>query len=1225
MRCKLGVLAGFVLVFSVGASAQDGDASAAPKVANPWFLLTGPKEVTLTKATSTPHFNQTITITDTPPNGTFNVPYSFQFTATGGTAPYNWSWFPFNGTNGGIPPRLNLTNSGANAGAVSGTPIQAGTFVVSVNVNDGNNGDFGGSNFTIVINLNVTGSPQSGLVGIKYPGAQFSASGGSGSYTFVATGLPSGMILSTGGALSGTPTQAGTFPLTITATDTQNATLTGTENVTLTINTCTPTFLTPAGLVSGDIGSPYSQAIIVSGCMLPYTFAVSPSSSGSTSTLPPGLTLSQPATGSTSAVISGTPTSAAGSPYTFNVTVTEANKGTATQTFSIGINPQLVLAATSPLPAATVGQLYSQSLMPTGGTPPYSSVSLDVPPPGMTLDSPSGLLHGTPPASAASATPYTFTATLIDNLAAEVQKTFQLLIMSGQPSIQLSPTTLNFTAAVGGPPPASQAVSIAAAPSTSGAKYSVSIDGGQQGTNAPFTLSATPGSGNAPSQLLVNVDQGSLQPGNTSGRIRVFDQNKVETDVAVNLTVTQATAQVQMAPMKLRFAATMQSPGTFEQDLAVTTAGGNPAGFSASVVNGSSWLSIVGASGQTVRNSAVFVRVIVNSQGQSVGSHSDTIHFTYPGGTADVPVYLFVRNSGSVLGANVTGLRYRARQGGGFTGNEAVQVLDLGDPNTTVNWTAQVVSGANLVSLGVTSGTATPTQPASLPINLAAGATQQNPGGYYALISITDPNSSNSPVYIVVVLDLASSNAPPVPDPEPTGLFFAVAAGGAQSPAQTVALNTSSATPVAFQVAAFTADGGNWLVVNPASGQSSGSAPGSFTVAVNPAGLSPGVYSGSVSISIGAVVAAIDITVVVLPAGSVIPSSSEVPRDSPRATSCTPSKLAMTEIGVANNFSVPAKWPATLIVHLNDDCANSVTNGAVVASFSNGDPPLSLRNTGQGANYSATWQPGTTTSQMVVSLNATAATLAPATLQLVGGVAANQNAAPVLANGGTVNAFNPVSGGALSPGTIVEMFGTGLSSATTATGAPPLPISFSGTTVLIAGLSAPLYYVSDGQLNVQIPSELPANQQYPILVTVNGAVTLPDQLDMVTLQPGVDASTTGTIVAQHGADFSLVTSGSPAKPGETIVVYLLGMGATNPAVASGQPAPSNPLAMVTSQPTITVGGQSAHVDFAGLTPGFAGLYQVDFDVPTTASTGNLPVVISQNGVVTNNTTLPVSK
>jgi uncharacterized protein (TIGR03437 family) len=1218
MRCKLGVLVGVVLAFCVSASAQKTDAPATRKVANPWFLLTGPKQVTGTKATATPHFNQQVTFTNSPPNGNFMVPYQpFQFTTTGQSTGATLMFFR-NTDAGNLPPGIMLSTNGI----LTGTPTQVGAFSFQIFVSD-QQGDSGSMNFTMAINLAVSGSPAAGMVGIKYPGAQFAAAGGSGSYTFTATGVPVGMSLSTAGALSGTPTQAGSFPLTITATDMQNPAITGTESVTLTIATCTPSFLTSA-LVGGDIGSPYSQAIIVSGCNLPYTFAVTPVQSGS-GTLPPGLTLSQPSTGSSSAIISGTPTSAAGSPYTFNVTVTEANKGTATQTFTISVNPQLGFGATSPLPAATVGQAYSQSLIPTGGAQPYYAVTLDVPPPGMTLDSPSGLLHGTPPASAASATPYTFTAKLVDNIAAEVQKTFQLSIMNGQPSIQVSPTTLNFTAAVGGPPPASQAVSITPAASASGAKYSVLIDGGQPGANPPFTLTATPGSGGVPAQLVVGVDQGLLQAGNTSGRIRVFDQNKVETDVTVNLTVTAAPVQLQVGPSRLRFAATIQTPGTFEQDLAVTTAGGNPAGFSASVANGSSWLSIMGASGQTVRNSAVFVRVIVNTHGQSIGSHSDTIHFTYAGGSVDVPVSLFIRNAGPVLGVNVTGLRYRARQGGGFTGNEAVQVLDLGDANTTVNWTAQVVSGSNLVTLGATSGTATPTQPGSLAINLAASATQQNPGGYYALISISDPNSSNSPVYIVVVLDLAPSTAPPVPDPDPTGLFFAVAAGGAQSPAQSIALNTSSATPVAFQVAASTADGGTWLIVNPASGQSSGSAPGSFAVAVNPAGLSPGVYSGSVSVSIGAVVSTIDITVVVLPAGSVVPSSSETPRELPRATSCTPSKLAMTEIGIANNFSVPAKWPATLIVHLNDDCANSVTSGAVVASFSNGDPPISLRNTGQGANYSATWQPGTTTSQMVVSLNATAGTLAPATLQLVGGVGANQNAAPVLASGGTVNAFNPISGGALSPGTIVEMFGTGLSSATTATGAPPLPISFSGTTVLIGGLSAPLYYVSDGQVNVQIPSELPANQQYPILVTVNGAVTLPDQLDMVTLQPGVDSYSGGSIVAQHGADFSLITAGSPAKPGETVVVYLLGMGATNPPVASGQPAPSNPLAMVTAQPTITVGGQSAHVDFAGLTPGFAGLYQVDFDVPASASSGNLPVVISQNGVVTNSTTLPVSR
>jgi len=1225
MLSKIGCMFGLLLAFAIHATAQTKPGAPTPKSDNPWFLLTGPKQVTVTKAASTPHFNQQVTFTNTPPNGVFNVPYSpFQLTATGQSTGATLSWF-VNTDVGSLPPGLMLSNNGV----LTGTPTQVGSFRFGIFVND-QQGDFGSTSYTIAIGLAVSGAPPADIVGVPYPHFQFSAAGGSGSYGFqVATGsgpLPNGLTLSAAGVVSGTPTVAGTFPVTILATDQQSGgSITGSAVFTFTITSCTPTFLTPSSLTSGDVGSPYTQAIIVSGCTLPYTFSIS-QTPFSANTLPPGLGLSQPATGSSSAIISGTPTTGIGDPYSFNVTVTEANKGTATQTFTININPQLAIAATSPLPTATAGQLYSQSLMPTGGTPPYSSIFLDVPPPGMTLDSPSGLLHGTPPAGSASSTPYTFTATLIDNLAAQVRKTFQLLIISAQPLLSISPTTLNFTASAGGPPPANQAVSITPITAAStGSTFSASVDGGQAGSNPPFTLTASPASGAAPSQMVVSVDQGTLQPGNTSGRIRIVDQNKVETDIAVNLTVTAVNAQLQASPGRLRFAATTQSPGTFEQDLAVTTVGGAPTGFSASVVNGSSWISLLGASGQTLRNSAVFVRVLVNSQGQSVGNHTDTIHFTFAGGGIDVPVSLFVRNGGPALGVNVTGLRYHAQQGGGFSAAQTVLVLNVGDPATTVNWTAQIVSGSNIVSLGATNGTATATSPGSLPINLTSGATQFNPGGYYALISISDPNSSNSPVYVVVVLDLAPSGSPPLPDPSPTGLYFVVAAGGAQSATQTVAANTSSAQAVTFQVAASTANGGSWLVVNATSGQTSGQTPGSFGVAVNPTGLTPGVYTGSVNISIGTTVRTIDITVIVLPAGSVIPSSAGEPSELPHATSCTPSKLAMTEIGISNNFSVPATWPATLIVRLNDDCANSVSNGAVVASFSNGDPPISLLNTGQGANYSATWQPSTTSSQMVVSLNASAGTLAPANLQLVGGVAANQSAAPVLANGGTVNAFNPISGGALSPGTIVEMFGSGLSASTTATGAPPLPITFSGTTVLIGGLSAPLYYVSSGQLNVQIPSELPSNQSYPILVTVNGAITLPDQLDMVTLQPGVDASTGGTLVAQHGADFSLVTAASPAKPGETLVVYLLGMGATSPAVPSGQPAPSNPLAMVTAQPSITVDGQSAHVDFAGLTPGFAGLYQIDFDVPATVPSGNQTVIISQNGVATNTTTLPISQ
>jgi uncharacterized protein (TIGR03437 family) len=358
------------------------------------------------------------------------------------------------------------------------------------------------------------------------------------------------------------------------------------------------------------------------------------------------------------------------------------------------------------------------------------------------------------------------------------------------------------------------------------------------------------------------------------------------------------------------------------------------------------------------------------------------------------------------------------------------------------------------------------------------------------------------------------------------------------------------------------------------------------------------------------------VTLVVRPAGTIAALD-----DAPLAAGCTATKVALTQTGLINNFSVPAKWPAALIVQLNDDCGATLANGSVVASFSNGDAPLSLRGDGQSATYSATWQAGTVTPRMVVTLQASAGTLQPATALLTGGV--SQNQAPVLAKGGTVNAFFRTAG-ALAPGTVAEVYGTGLATGTSSTGAPPLPLQSSGTFVLIGGFSAPLFYLSDGQLDVQIPSDLAPTQQFAIVVSSNGALTLPDQIDLVPLQPGISAFADGHIIAQH-VNGSLIDAAHPAKPGEPIVTYGLAMGPTNPSVPSGAPSPASPLAEVTAKPTVKVDGQNADILFAGLTPTYAGLYQINFYVPTNAKTGDLTVIVTQNGVASNSTLLPVSQ
>lgn len=794
--------------------------------------------------------------------------------------------------------------------------------------------------------------------------------------------------------------------------------------------------------------------------------------------------------------------------------------------------------------------------------------------------------------------------------------------------LHVSGTALAFSAFAGGSAAPSQTIGLFSTCATP-IKFAVSVDAGSAGTPAPAWIGVTPLAGVTPVPLTVTADPGTMSAGTFPATIHITTPGNAaqpSIDLPVLLTISPASPQLQVAPGILHFAATTLSPGNLTESLAISSSGGGGSlAFSASVVGGSSWISSVSpSSGQTAPNSVVLLKVVVNTSGLPVGSYRDAIEVMSSAQTIDVPVSLFVAESGPILAVDLSGVRLQAEQGGGFSNPQTIEILNLGDPTSTANWSASLVAPASWLSLESTSGTATATTPGALTLTLTASATQMSPGGYYALIKIADSGSRNSPQYVLVVLDLASNTSPPIPNPTPAGFYFAATAGGSNTSAQVLTINTSSVSAVPFQVAASTADGGTWLLVSPASGTSSGANAGTVSISVDPAGLSAGVYSGQVNVSMPGGLRTVNVTMVVLPAGDT-PGGAAAGSERRATVSCAASKVVLTETGLVNNFAVPAGWPATLIVQLNDDCGGTLVAGSAVASFSNGDAPLSLLGNGQNGTYSASWQPGTVTSQMVVTLNATSGALQPASVQLNGGIAQNQSQPPVLTPNGTLHNLNPVVGAPLAPGTIVEVFGTGLGPPTAVEpGVIPLVNTFDNTYVLVGPYQAPLFYLSSGQLDIMLPAELDPTQQYPVVVSVNNAITLPDTLNIVPATPGVAAFADGGIIAQH-TDYSLVTAASPAKPGEVIIMYLAGLGATKPSVASGQPAPSTPpLAEVVLPVTVTVANQNAVVDFAGLTPGSAGLYQIDFQVPTNAGSGNLKVVVTQNGLSSNTTTLPVS-
>jgi uncharacterized protein (TIGR03437 family) len=302
-----------------------------------------------------------------------------------------------------------------------------------------------------------------------------------------------------------------------------------------------------------------------------------------------------------------------------------------------------------------------------------------------------------------------------------------------------------------------------------------------------------------------------------------------------------------------------------------------------------------------------------------------------------------------------------------------------------------------------------------------------------------------------------------------------------------------------------------------------------------------------------------------------------------------------------------------LSVLLNDDCGKKITNGSVIAAFSNGDPALALHGDMTGS-YSATWQPGASAQQVTVTASGTSGTLSPASVQITGTVGQNAAQPPVLTHGGTLN--SAFSAGALSPGVVASVFGANLAAKTAAIGALPLPTNYAGTSFLVGSRSAPLSFVSGRQVNVEIPAEL-APGRYQILATFNAALSLPDTLVLNSLGPGI-------VAVQH-SNGKVVNAADPAKPNEMQVAYLVGMGATKPPVPSGHASPSKPPAQVVVQPIVTVAGAKAKVSAAVLAPGVVGNYQVNFQVPSTAANGNLDLIVTQNRVTSNTIKLTVSK
>jgi uncharacterized protein (TIGR03437 family) len=217
----------------------------------------------------------------------------------------------------------------------------------------------------------------------------------------------------------------------------------------------------------------------------------------------------------------------------------------------------------------------------------------------------------------------------------------------------------------------------------------------------------------------------------------------------------------------------------------------------------------------------------------------------------------------------------------------------------------------------------------------------------------------------------------------------------------------------------------------------------------------------------------------------------------------------------------------------------------------------------------------------------------------------------------------------VAPGEFVSLFGSGLCTANEGAPSLPLPTTLGKVQVTVNGILAPISYVSPNQINVLVPYEI-SGSYATFQVSSDVGLSNPVTLYVAKTAPGVFSSLAGGFApgvgpaaAQH-ADFSAVTEDNPAEVGETLMLYVTGLGAVSPAVIDGFAAVAKPLSYVVADVTVSVDGLNAPVSFKGLAPGFAGLYQVNFEVPKGVSSGKLvSISVATPDAVTNEAKLQI--
>lgn len=522
---------------------------------------------------------------------------------------------------------------------------------------------------------------------------------------------------------------------------------------------------------------------------------------------------------------------------------------------------------------------------------------------------------------------------------------------------------------------------------------------------------------------------------------------------------------------------------------------------------------------------------------------------------------------------------------GGANGpNQTVSVTNIGDGSLSLS----VSSTASWLVPTLTNGA----------IQIALNTSSLAAGTYTEFVNVNSPGAIDAPQTISVTVQVGGL---------PAALQLYAPPNGGIATAQFNALSQ-------LKTPASTASGGNWLAVS-LNGQGSFNFfyPYLVTVTSQP-GQAEGTYNGTIATS-GGTNAADNRTIGV-------------------TFNVTSQPIAQFAASPLLIYGVASGAKVTVPVAVTNAGQGTLSISGATATTSTGGGWLSAAATNNALTVTA--DPSglqTGTYRGTLTLTGNAANAAANTLPVEFIVSASSG--PVINFGGVLDntTYKPL----LAPGDIAALFGSQLAGAApTSASSLPLSNNLAGVQVSINNLPAPVYYAANGQIDFIVPS---AVQPGPatVSVTYNGQTGNTVSTTIAARAPRIlklNTANYGIIVNGDGSFPMPATPGlnaHPARVGDVLVIYAIGLGATNPAVPDGAASPASPLA-ATDLPTVTFGGGfastpvQAQVLFSGLSPGYVGLYQINVIVPQGTPIGsNIGLIFQIDGYTSNNVNIAIGQ